>query len=51
MKARREPLDELPPSVDKFRAWTIKQRSMAKRRNAKALLPLVYVPPPPIAVC
>jgi len=40
-------LEDLPSYVEKIRAWTIKQRSMAKRKLVKASSPLVYVPPPP----
>jgi len=42
-------LEDLPSYVEKIRAWSIKQRSMAKRKLVKASQPLVYVPPPPQA--
>ena len=49
LKTMEGVLEDLPPYVEKIRAWSIKQRSMAKRKLVKASQPLVYVPPPPQA--
>jgi hypothetical protein len=47
LKALQEPLAELPEWVEKFRGWTIKHRSMEKRKVIRASAPLTFVPPPP----
>jgi len=47
MRALQGPLSELPEWVEKFRGWTIKHRSMEKRKVAKAAQPLTFIPPPP----
>jgi hypothetical protein len=44
MNAAHKPLQHLPEYVERFRSWSIKQRSLAKR-NGPALL--AYVPAPP----